>query len=148
MEPVVAILEDNERRGAAMKACLAVALPGVSSIFFESALEMVAWLGTHQAEVILISLDFDLPIKRNEDGTLIDYGDGAIVADYLASVPPTCPIVIHSSNAVGAFRMDTTLRAAGWPTFRVYPADDLAWIDDSWIREIRKRAVEFADLHL
>jgi len=114
----------------------------MSSVFFESALEMVAWLRTHQAEAVLISLDFDLPIERNEDGVLIDNGDGAIVTEYLATVPPTCPIIIHSSNADGAFKMDSTLRAAGWPTVRVYPADDLAWIGDSWIGEVRKHGVE------
>ena len=138
--PVVAILEDDARRCAAMRGCLERLLPGVSVVFHESALDMVAWLGEHQMDVSLISLDFDLPIKRTEDGSLVDFGTGATVADFLATVPPTCPIIVHTSNATGASRMLTALRRAGWPTARVYPADDLAWISGAWADEVNRLA--------
>jgi hypothetical protein len=137
MEPVIAILEDNDRRCVAMRECLDVEWPHLKPFFFESAFEMVEWLHAQALTVVLISLDFDLPIRRTHEGDLIDYGSGAIVADYLAATRPTCPILIHSSNEVGASQMQTVLRAAGWSTTRVYPAGDLAWIGDAWASALR-----------
>lgn len=138
--PVVAILEDDSRRCRAMRDCLQRLLPDAAVTFHESAPEMVTWFRDHQPEVSLISLDFDLPIRRTEDGGLMDYGTGAAVADYLATVPPTCPVIIHTSNAAGASRMLAVLRKSGWPTVRVYPVDDLAWISAAWADEIARLA--------
>ena len=135
--PYIAILEDNTDRRTVMQSCLQELLPTHTPIFFDSAHDMVTWLRTHQPEVSLISLDFDLPITRTPDGHLVDYGTGNVVADHLAATPPTCPVIIHSSNATGAFQMAETLRRAGWPTARVHPADDTAWIPGPWLDEIR-----------
>ncbi len=97
MADTVAILEDDQNRITAMRTCLAETLPGIKADFFEDAQEMIAWLSEHLGNVILISLDHDLPL-RNREGKTIDCGTGRQVADYLASVSPTCPVIVHSSN--------------------------------------------------
>lgn len=133
----IAILEDNDERVAAMRTCLAELLPGVELVFFEHSQKMIAWLGERLGQVVLLSLDFDLPL-RNHAGELIDCGTGREVADYLTATPPTCPVIIHSSNNAGATGMFFTLKEAGWPCSRVYPSDNTAWIAGSWAEQVRR----------
>ena len=90
---VVAILEDDPARIAAMRACLDELLPGAAAAFFEDAMQMIAWLGRHLGDVVLISLDHDLPLRADR-GRTVDCGTGRQVADYLASVPPICPVIV------------------------------------------------------
>jgi uncharacterized protein YfaT (DUF1175 family) len=44
---IIAILEDDPNRIAAMRICLAEALPGIEAIFFEDAQKMMAWLSVY-----------------------------------------------------------------------------------------------------
>jgi hypothetical protein len=132
-----AILEDNADRIAVMRPCLAEALPGLEAVFFANAAEMIAWLGQHLGQVLLISLDHDLPL-RDVEGQPIDCGTGRDVADYLASLPPTCPVIVHSSNDVCATGMFFAMKDADWPCSRVYPCDDTAWIGDAWAEQLRR----------
>src|SRR5687768_466814 len=97
MPPSVAILEDDAARVLAMRSCLAELLPSVQVVVFDHAERMVEWLDSHLGEVVLISLDHDLPVRRLGD-TMEDCGTGRRVADFLASLQPTCPIIVHSSN--------------------------------------------------
>jgi hypothetical protein len=131
----VAILEDDPGRVAEMQACLAEALPTVHSVFFQNAYEMISWLEQHLSEVVLISLDHDLPLL-NAEGNSINCGDGRMVADFLASRPPTCPVIIHSSNDFCAPGMYFALRDAGWPTIRIVPYEIHAWIRGAWKEQI------------
>ena len=131
MPLLVAILEDNAGRVAAMRACLADVLPGTEIFVFENAHEMATWLPDHLGDVILISLDHDLPL-RDANGHPLDCGTGRQVADFLASLPPTCPVIVHSSNEFCAPGMVFALRDAGWPCNRVYPRDDLEWVRRDW----------------
>lgn len=138
MPPVVAILEDDSGRIDEMRACLAGVLPGAECIFFDRADEMLAWLGQHLSNILLISLDHDLPL-RGPVGQSIDPGTGRQVADYLASIrPPKCPGIVHSSNEPCAQGMFFALKQAGWPCSRVVPYDDRAWIAASWSEEVRR----------
>ena len=134
---LVAILEDDGNRIAAMRACLAEILPGIELIFFEHAQEMIAWLGEHLGQVVLLSLDHDLPL-RDQGGEAIDCGTGRQVADFLASLPPTCPVIVHSSNNFFAPGMFFALKDTGWRCSRVYPSDDTAWIATSWADQVRQ----------
>src|SRR5438045_2600017 len=94
----IAILEDSPQRIEAMRQCLSQNLPQVPQVhFFESAYLMIDWLGEYLSEVVLISLDHDLPL-RDAIGDSANFGSGRQVADYLASLPPTCPVIVHSSN--------------------------------------------------
>ena len=133
----MAILEDDSGRIAAMRTCLAGAWPGVEPVFFGHAQEMIVWLGSNLGNVVLISLDHDLPL-RSQHGAKTDCGTGRQVADYLASVPPTCPVIVHSSNTSYAPGIYFALQVAGWPCSRVYPCDEHAWIVDSWGEEVRR----------
>ena len=65
-------------------------------------------------------------------------GTGRQVADYLAAMPPTCPIIVHSANDQGASGMFFALKDAGWLCSRVYPCDDLIWIKSSWTARVRR----------
>ena len=127
----VAILEDDTRRVTAMQACLARLLPAAQQVFFDEAGAMISWLGQNLGQVVLISLDHDLPL-RDESGQTIDCGTGRDVVDYLATVPPTCPVIVHSSNIDRAPGMFFALKASGWPCIRVCPCDDLTWISAGW----------------
>ena len=131
MAGIVAILEDSAGRIAEMHACLTEALPTFRTIFFENAFEMIAWLKGHLGEVALISLDHDLPLT-DRMGKLIECGDGRIVADFLASLPPTCPVIVHSSNGYCAPGMFFTLKEKGWPTARIVPYEDDKWVREAW----------------
>ncbi|HEX5244871.1 MAG TPA: cyclic-phosphate processing receiver domain-containing protein [Tepidisphaeraceae bacterium] len=137
MSGFVAILEDNTGRIEAMKACLSELLPGVQIVVHLDAKAMIDWLGQHLGDVILISLDHDLPIQT-VDGKSVDCGTGRQVADYLASMPPTCPVIVHSSNDRCAAGMFFALKDAGWPCGRIYPSDDLAWIASAWADRVRQ----------
>jgi hypothetical protein len=136
---VAAILEDDPNRIVAMRACLAETLPGIGVVFFEDAQKMIAWLAEHLGEVVLISLDHDLPL-RTQEGRTIDCGTGRQVADYLASVPPTCPVIVHSSNGHCAPGMVFALTDACWPCSCVYPCNDTAWVVGAWADQVRQYA--------
>ena len=131
----LAILEDDSNRIAAMRACVADLLPGIETVFFDSARVMISWLRQHLGDVALISLDHDLPL-RNAIGETADFGTGRQVVDFLASIPPTCPVIVHSSNDTCASGMFFALKDANWPCSRVYPCDDLAWIKSLWAAQV------------
>jgi len=133
----VAILEDEQNRIAAMRGCLAEILPGREVVFFEHAQEMIAWLGEHLGQVVLLSLDHDLPVKSS-DGNAVDCGTGRQVADYLATVPPSCPVIVHSSNDTCATGMFFALKDSGWPCGRVVPCNYIRWIADAWADKVRQ----------
>ena len=141
MADIVAILEDNAGRIAAMRTCLTQMSNVAEILFFETAHDMVAWLDEHLGEVAMISLDHDLSLRDNA-GRKVDCGTGRQVADYLAALPPTCPVIVHSSNDVCAQGMFFTLKDAGWPSSRVYPCDDTAWIANAWIEQVRRFVAE------
>ena len=80
----------------------------------------------------LICLDHDLGPARMIDGAMTDPGDGRDAARVLAPRIPCCPIIVHSTNVVGALSMCQTLRSAGWTVEQVIPYGDLEWIEQSW----------------
>ena len=99
---------------------------------------MLAWLRDHLERAPIIALDHDLGPSRLRDGERFEPGIGRDVADYLATRAPVCPVVIHSSNSPAADGMQFCLEAAGWTVTRVYPCDDLAWIERDWLAELRR----------
>jgi hypothetical protein len=135
---VIVILEDDGQRIAAMTAVLRELLPDCRSIFFQDASVMLDWLEEHLGEADLISLDHDLPIRRDQDNRLIDCGTGRRVADWLAERKPVCPVIVHSSNEPCAAGMMFALRDGGWRCRRVYPRDDVEWIGREWAETVRE----------
>jgi len=136
MPEVIAILEDDSRRPAAMRECVAKLLPSMEVVFFDEARAMIQWLCDNLGRVAALSLDHDLP-SPVVDGKSVDYGTGREVADYLTSVLPTCPVIVHSSNQNAAEGMFYALKSAGWPCYRVYPFDGEQWIPGAWADQLR-----------
>ena len=131
-DDVIAILEDDDRRTAAMRGEIRRLLPEADAVFFDNAPDMVAWLKDTPPAVRLICLDHDLGPNRKRGGREFDPGIGRDVADFLATQEPCCPVLIHSSNTEGAYGMQFTLEEAGWSVERVFPFDDLAWVEAQW----------------
>ena len=133
----VAILEDDPVRIAAMRPVLDDLLPGCAQHFFDRSATMIEWLGPRLAEVVLISLDHDLPLIRAADGTLDDFGTGRQVVDHLCTLDVRCPVIVHSSNHYFAPGMVQCLKDAGFVHARVYPYEDVGWVGLGWAEQIR-----------
>jgi hypothetical protein len=131
---VIAILEDDERRTAAMRECLASG--PYPAVFFTTAPDMNAWLAEHLREVVLLSLDHDLGPSILRDGERMEPGDGRDVANFLAAHSPVCPVIVHTTNSMGAEGMLFNLGQAGWTTERIVPFDDLRWITTAWLKVV------------
>jgi hypothetical protein len=134
----VAILEDCPQRIVEMRACLSELLRGYEAVFFDNAGEMMTWLAAHLGQVVLISLDHDLPLRQARDGRTVDPGTGRQVADYLATQPAVCPVIIHSSNDHFAPGMLHALADNQWPCRRIYPFDEHSWVRTAWAAELRR----------
>jgi hypothetical protein len=133
----VFLLEDNPQRLDRMFGVLRDLLPDRDIRVEDDCTKAIAWLRDNQALVDLISLDHDLDsVPRDEDPS-VDHGCGRPVADFLATQPPTCPIIIHTSNAIAGDGMYHELRRAKWPVFRVYPHDHHDWVPVDWAKTIR-----------
>lgn len=138
MVPSVAILEDDTDRLLEMKQCLDELLPEYTHCFFDNAEEMVAWLEGNLQDCVLISLDHDLPIIQYRMGRQVNPGSGRFVADYLATRPPVCPVIIHSLSGSEGEGMARSLRDAHWPLCRIEPFGDYEWIRKSWVPQIQR----------
>lgn len=109
----IVILEDNLDRQAVMHACLADRFYTFDAHFFDDSSEMIRFLEANLADTIVIALDNDLELKPGPDGRSFDPGSGCLVAEYLASQSPACPVVIHTTNTVAAATMQEVLGDAG-----------------------------------
>jgi FixJ family two-component response regulator len=133
---MIAILEDDERRAEAMRAV--VLELGCEATFFTSAPEMRRWLVDNLPSVRLMSLDHDLGPNRIVGDALFDPGTGRDVVDMLISNNPTCPVIVHSSNADASVGIIFALEGSGWQARRVYPYDDLDWVRSSWAEAVQE----------
>jgi Cyclic-phosphate processing Receiver domain len=140
----ICILEDNPERQAAMRDCVKDRFHQYKAIFFNDAALMIEHLRSHLSEVIAISLDHDLELIPNGKGKPTDPGTGRHVANFLAELTPTCPIVIHSTNSAAAQGMQMLLDEKGWKTHLVHPRGDLEWIGTEWFQAMRKALLETA----
>jgi CheY-like chemotaxis protein len=138
------ILEDNEDRRAAMRECLEDRFPQYPIRFFATAAETIRFLRLHLDETLVVSLDHDLDLISGAPGRMFDPGTGRDVADYLATQPPVCPVVIQTTNVPAGDGMERVLQEAGWTTTRVTPYGDLEWVAEVWFRLMRNAAVQTA----
>ena len=138
MAGTVAILEDDAGRLAEFRACLPALLPGHAAVTFDNAAEMIGWLRLYLSDVVLISLDHDLPLTQVRHGRSVDPGTGRQVADHLSPLPPVCPVIVHTSNEHFAPGMIRVLNDGGWPTARVYPDADHAFVRTAWADQVRR----------
>jgi NAD+-processing family protein with receiver domain len=127
-----------------MLACLRDRFHQYESVFFDQAKEMLAYLETNLPSALIISLDHDLELLPQHNGKLLDPGTGRDVANFLATQPPSCPIIIHTTNSAAGDGMEFLLRDAHWETHRVHPWGDLEWISTQWLRTLRNAVVASA----
>ena len=106
-------------------------------VIFTTASEMTAWLAEHLSDVILLSLDHDLGPSVLRNGEQMEPGDGREVACFLAESVPVCPVIVHTTNSMGAESMLFTLGQAGWTTERIVPFDDLRWVTNAWVKAVK-----------
>jgi hypothetical protein len=129
----VFLLEDNPARLAEMLAVLRDVLPELTVHVEDDCQAAIDWLAVNLASVVLISLDHDLDsVPRPDDLPGADHGCGRPVADYLARQPPTCPVIIHTSNATAGDGMFYELQRSHWPVHRVYPFEHHRWVAKEW----------------
>jgi hypothetical protein len=149
MAKTIVLLEDDERRVAAMTAWLGDRFPAYTVRTWANSQALCQSLEDIWQDVVLISLDHDLAVET-EDGRFVDQGSGQEVADYLARREPAFPVILHSSNGEAVVRMDQVLRQRGWQTTRVLPVNDLAWVASAWWPAVRQLLVSAAgkDLRL
>jgi len=135
----VLILEDDPRRVERFRAVLSELDAGLECVVWHDAHTMIKELPGHLADSVLISLDHDLDSIDHPDDA--EYpGDGRQVVRFLMTIPPTAPVLIHSSNDIAADEMEPNLAQCGWNVVRVEPfCKD--WIEVDWKREIQNQGI-------
>src|SRR5262245_16144958 len=114
MSPCIVILDDEPHRIDEMKRCLSNLQLGDNVVVFDNAPDMIDWLQKSASQAALICLDHDLGPNRMIDGRSFDPGIGRDVADYLATIKPVCPVIVHTTNSLAAPGMKLVLKDAGW----------------------------------
>jgi CheY-like chemotaxis protein len=127
--PIIAVLEDDQRRISAMREAVRADFSEFDLRIFVSAPEMIEWLTVHLPDVLLISLDRDLDASAVVDAGC---GSGEDVTAYLVRNMPSCPVLIHSSNAMRAPAMHMELAMAGCQQVVLCPFQD----SEQWAADI------------
>lgn len=139
------ILEDNEERRSTMADILGDLLPSLAVEFFLTSQDMIQQINKLGLfDVALISLDNDLDPIKSPNGDLLDAGDGIQVAQYLTTVSPVAPVIVHTTNTAAGDQITETLLQCDWHVSRVVPYSDLQWICEIWRSTVRELLVSFS----
>jgi hypothetical protein len=128
------MLEDSAERVERFTATLRRVDPTVRLHVWRNAWTMLREVEALLPAARLISLDHDLD---PEDGASDDPGTGWEVAKFLATLPPVCPVIVHTSNGERGDWMMGEFELAGWKHHRVAPLGD-DWIERDWRRLVRR----------
>jgi DNA-binding NarL/FixJ family response regulator len=134
----IVLLDDDPNRIREMKRCLSAKSPSSDVITFDNAPDLIAWVKLHSANVELFCLDHDLGPNRPRRDEIFDPGTGRDVANFLATLKPTCPVLVHTTNHLAAPGMAMVLEDAGWTHESIAPYNDLQWIRSEWISIVTK----------
>ena len=128
------ILEDSPERVRRFRSAMAEA-GNTEVLIWDSAPEMIKNLPKHLHHTSLISLDHDL---IPESSSAVDPGCGIDVCAYLATLPPVCPVILHTANEEAAWAMLFKLSAAGWEAdwVRHEQVGEL-WIGRLWAPKVK-----------
>lgn len=136
------ILEDNADRRQAMEVAISDRFGEIDVEFFVAVPPLIERLETTGLyDVALISLDHDLDMLTNPDGTIQDPGTGVDAANWLARQPAVAPVIVHTTNTSAGDQMVDRLLQAGWSCGRVTPYSGEDWIHEQWISLVRKLIV-------
>lgn len=126
----VLILDDHAERVLGFQIAVLRVLPGFTPVRAETSRGFIEAFSEFGGEVELISLDHD-PDPRRSDSC-----DGVAAAMALATIPPTCPIILHTPFDFEASSMLQILRRAGWPVYLVKPTSRIDWIAHDWAAKV------------
>jgi hypothetical protein len=127
------ILEDADARVAIFRNALASIRTDVRITTHDNAPAFNAWLRGALPGLKLLSLDGDLFLCT----TCPDPGTGVDVAEFLATQPPTCPVILHTANATKADAMNAALTRSKWTVIRADPLEP-DWMKLQWIPAARR----------
>jgi hypothetical protein len=128
------MLEDNADRVRRFTAALGRIDPAFPLRLWRDAWAMIREVEALLPAARLISLDHDLDPPEGDTG---DPGTGWDVSQFLAALPPACPVIIHTSNGERGTWMCGEFELGGWDHHRVYPLGD-DWIERDWRRLVRR----------
>jgi hypothetical protein len=133
------ILEDDLDRIQPMRRILASLLPDAEVATFDAVPPFREFLQKRGHEIVFLSLDCDLT-RPCSIVTPEDRGDGKDACEFLATCPPFCPVIVHSSNYSAVPFMLEKLRNASWHVVLVTPCSDpeYAWIEGEWKTEVER----------
>lgn len=126
----ILILEDTPARIERFKRIMQSQLPLARLEIVNTASAMVALIKNQLSESFAVSLDHDLYVSGVDEP-----GDGLQIATHLSSLPPSCPVIIHTSNSVKSSEMQGVLESESWEV-RLAGAIGENWIESDWITEV------------
>lgn len=129
----VLMLEDDPARVVRVRRVLHQIDSETKAAIWASTHEMVRDLSVRLPGAVLVSPDHDLIEIDHKDS-----GDGLLVARILASMAPSCHVIVHTSNNERGRAMMGELELGGWTCSRVLPIGD-DWIENDWANEVRTR---------
>ena len=129
------ILEDDLERMDAFQEVANMYSPPQELKVWRIASCMIEKLTVFLDHATVISLDHDL--YRYWDGDP-EPGTGRDVANYLATLAPVCPIIIHSANTNAAWGMYNELTHAKWRVKLIHHSDEPQWIQKRWVSLVRE----------
>ena len=133
---IIMILEDNADRIRGFESAVSSLGPTYRLHLWNDAPTMIKECLTLLPDTCLISLDHDLnPLP----GATSDPGTGLEVATLLGSQPPTCPVIIHTSNTERRWSMHNEFRFGKWQV-EIVPPLEQSWIERYWL-PVAKRLV-------
>lgn len=139
--PRILILEDDPARALRMQQATRSLPLQIDLQSCDSAHAFIDAFNSYAADIVLVSHDHDL----HNSTCPTDPGDGRVVSEYLRTLLPTCPVIVHSSNYMMASVMIDHLRNAGWPVTAIAPhsQEALEWIEKDWLPELRRILTHF-----
>ncbi len=129
---LIAILEDNAERIAALNALLDDKLPIYDRLITDVPRLLIERILQQPDDLLILSLDHDLFESVSPDAV------GMEVIDSLLTLPAAFPVLVHSSNAPAAARMVRRLSKRGWDVSSVMPIEGTDWIPREWYFELRQ----------
>ena len=125
---LILMLEDEFERLLRFEAVLSQLGDDVEWRHWRTAPDFIEGFKSADRTPALICLDHDLFTDHPDEP---DPGDGRDVTEFMATQPPSCHVIIHSSNSHAADSMLFALLDAQWDVEKIAPLGK-RWIEDYW----------------
>ncbi len=136
MKKSIFILEDNADRRETMRQWLDDRLSMYELVLTDDPDEFIQAVQMRLHDILAISLDHDLHERPDQSTTLT----GMLVVDFLTTLEPAFPVLLHTSNDRDGERMRSRLIESGWNVQWVVPFAGTKWIANEWYHTL-KRAI-------